>query len=148
MSIKEDIFNIVSGQREFNPEVFINPDKYSVFLPISKVVADSKVSRRGVNIYKQKIKNKEKLDPIIVVKHPKKDLYAVLDGHHRYHATFEMNKKEIKCAILGDYSNVIFYLTKNGFFQPDSTISEPIRQAIFKLQKNINQFLEYFKNYV
>jgi hypothetical protein len=29
-----------------------------------------------------------------------------------------MGKKEIDCALTGDYSSVIFYLTEHGWLQP------------------------------
>ena len=57
--------------REINIDVFANPEKYMVRLPIDKIIADSEVSREGVEKYKQKIKKREKVAPIIVVKHPR-----------------------------------------------------------------------------
>jgi hypothetical protein len=71
---------------EINIDVFSNPEKYLVRLPIEKIVADTKVSPETIELYKQKIRNGEKIAPIIVVKHPKFEVYAVLDGHHRYYA--------------------------------------------------------------
>jgi len=71
--------------QEINIDVFQNPEKYLVWVPIKEVVADTKVTRDGVDRYKKKIKNGEKIAPLIVVKHPKFHKYAVLDGHHRYY---------------------------------------------------------------
>ncbi len=88
-------------------------------MPIEKIVADTKVSHEAIELYKQKIKNGEKIAPLIVVKHPRLDLYAVLDGHHRYYTLLEMGKKMVDCAFAGDFSSVIFYLTEHGFFQPN-----------------------------
>ncbi len=146
VSIKKDFSNLVNGRSEFNADVFINPSKYSVCLPVEKLVADSKVSRQGVEIYKQKIANNEKINPLIVVKHPRKDLYAVLDGHHRYYAYLELGRKEIDCALAGDYSSVIFYLTEHGYFQPSPEITEGLRQPAIKLHQNLKQFLTNFLN--
>ncbi|NLF89436.1 ParB N-terminal domain-containing protein [Candidatus Bathyarchaeota archaeon] len=115
-------------------------------MPIDKLVADSKVSRQGVEVYKKKISEKQKINPIIVVKHPKKDLYAVLDGHHRYYAYLELNTKEVKCALAGDYSSVLFYLTKNGYFQPSTEFTEGVRQPVIRLHQNLKQFLANFLN--
>jgi hypothetical protein len=137
-------YKLIKGEGEFNADVFVNPDKYSVSLPIQKIVADNKVSRQGVEIYKQKIINNEEISPVIVVKHPRKDLYAVLDGHHRFYAFLEMGKKEINCAPAGDYSSVIFYLTEHGYFQPSPEVTKNIRQPVVKLHQNLKQFLTNF----
>ena len=109
-------------------------------------MADSKVSRKGIEFYKQKIAANQPVNPLIVVKHPRKDLYAVLDGHHRYCAYLELGKKEIDCALAGDYSSVIFYLTEHGYFQPSTQITEGIRQPAIKLHENLKQFLNNFVN--
>jgi len=66
-SIKKDILDLLKRKVQFNPDVFINPIKYSRPLPMEKIVADSKVSREGVEFYKKKIANNEKIKPIIVV---------------------------------------------------------------------------------
>lgn len=144
--VKKDILVLLQRKCEFNPEVFINPEKYSRPLDIQKIVADSKVSRQGVEFYKKKIANNEKMEPIIVVKHPRKDIYAVLDGHHRFHASYEMGKKTIDCALAGDFSRVNYYLTKNGYFQPNVKTTENLRQPAKKLHHNLKQFLEEFSN--
>lgn len=145
-SVRADVSDWLNGKGEINPDVFIHPKKYAVCLPIEKLVADSKVSRQGVELYKQKIVNKEKINPIIVIKHPRKDLYAVLDGHHRYYAFLEMGRKEIDCALSGDYSSVIFYLTQHGYFQPSPEITDGIRVPAIRLHKNLKQFLSNFIN--
>ncbi len=143
-SVREDFSGWVKGKGEINADVFVNPNKYAVNLPIEKLVADSKVSRQGVEIYKRKIAEKEKISPIIVVKHPRKDLYAVLDGHHRYYAYLELGRKEIPCALAGDYSSVIFYLTEHGYFQPSREFTDGFRQPVISLHKNLKQFLANF----
>jgi len=146
VSIKKDILGLLKRKPEFNPDVFINPDKYARLLPIEKIVADSKVSRDGVEFYKKKIANNEKINPIIVVKHPRIDLYAVLDGHHRYWACREMGKKTINSALAGDYSSVSFYLTEYGFFQPSSEATEKLREPAKKMHENLKEFLDEFIN--
>jgi hypothetical protein len=143
-SVWHEITNFLEGKSRINAEVFVNPTKYCVSIPVRNIVADSKISRDGINIYKQKIKNKEKITPIIVVKHPNRDLYAVLDGHHRFYAHLAMGKEEINCALAGDCSSVIFYMTEHGYFQPSSEITDGIRQPAIKLQRNIRQFLINF----
>jgi hypothetical protein len=143
-SVIAKIREIVSPRRRLNIDVFANPEKYSVRLSIDKIVADPKVSPEAVEIYKKKILKREKLKPIIVVKHPKYDIYAVLDGHHRYYAYLELEKKEIICALAGDFSSVFFYMTEHGFFQPNPKAKEPIREPEMKLHENLQQFLSDF----
>ncbi len=144
IAIKDDITNILRGKSEINPDVFLNPARYSIRLPIEKIVADSKISRSGIDLYKRKIQNHEKIAPIVVVKHPRKDLYAVLDGHHRYYAYRELGRKQLTCALAGDYSSVVFYLTKNGYFQPSPEITEGIRTPVIRLHHDLKQFLSNF----
>jgi hypothetical protein len=143
-SIKDDFSAWVKGRSEINADVFIHPNKYAVWLPLAKIVADSKVSRQGIELYKQKIAQNQKINPIIVVKHPRKDLYAVLDGHHRYYAYLELGRKELECALAGDYSSVIFYLTQHGYFQPSAEFTEGFRQPALRLHQNLKQFLANF----
>jgi hypothetical protein len=145
-SIKSDFSSFFNGDSQINADVFIHPEKYAVCLPIEKLVADSKVSRRGIDVYKKKIQENHKVNPIIVVKHPRKDLYAVLDGHHRYYAYLELNKKDVDCALAGDYSSVVFYLTQHGYLQPTPEFTEGVRQPVIRLHQNLKQFLANFLN--
>ena len=127
-----------------NIDVFSNPEKYVVRLPIDKIVADSKVFPEAVEMYKKRIKNGEKVAPVIVVRHPRYDVYAVLDGHHRYYAYLELGRKKIDCALAGDISSVVFFLTERGYFQPDPQAKESIRKPEIRLHDNIQQFLKDF----
>ena len=131
-------------EREINIDVFANPEKYLVCLSIEKIVADTKVSPEAIELYKQKIKNGEKIAPLIVVKHPRFDLYAVLDGHHRYYAWLETGAKMVDCALAGDFSSVIFYLTEHGFFQPNPETKGEMRKPVLQLHENIQDFLQNF----
>ena len=130
--------------QEINIDVFQNPEKYLVLVPIDEIVADTKVSREGVEGYKQKIKSGEKIAPIIVVKHPKFEKYAVLDGHHRYYAYLELGKKEVNCALAGDFSSVIYYMTEHGYFQPGAEVRKEIHKQVFQVHENIQEFLDNF----
>jgi hypothetical protein len=145
-TVKKDASDIIAGKSRVNVDVFLQPWKYVVCLPLEKLTADPKVSRQGVEFYKQKIAHKEKLRPIIVVKHPHKDTYAVLDGHHRFYAYKESGIKKVNCALAGDYSSVIFYLTEHGYFQPSPEFTEGIRQPAIQLHENLKQFLTSFSN--
>jgi hypothetical protein len=48
-SLRFRIIWLMRGRgREINVDVFSNPEKYLVRLPIEKIIADTKVSREGV----------------------------------------------------------------------------------------------------
>ncbi len=130
--------------REINIDVFANPEKYLLRLPIEKIVADTKVDPEAIEMYKKKIKNGEKIGPLIVVKHPKFDVYAVLDGHHRYYALLESGKKEVDCALAGDFSSLMFYMTEQGYFQPKPQTKEENQKKIIHLHENVQDFLQNF----
>ena len=143
-TIEKIIVLINPKKRTVNIDVFSNPEKYLVTLPADKIVASPKVSPEGVELYKKKIESGEKLKPVIVLKHPKYDVYAVLDGHHRFYAYLELGKKEIPCALAGDFSGVFFYLTEHGYFQPNPEAKESIRGPEIKLHDGVQQFLKDF----
>jgi hypothetical protein len=130
--------------REFNIDVFANPEKYLLRLPIEKIVADTKVDPEAIEMYKKKIQNGEKIAPLIVVKHPKFDVYAVLDGHHRYYALLESGKKEVDCALAGDFSSLLFYMTEHGYFQPKPQTKEENQKKLVHLHENVQDFLQNF----
>ena len=132
------------ADREVNIDVFLNPSKYLKRLPLEEIVADTRVYRKGVERYKEKIANGESVPPIIVVEHPTKEVYAVLDGHHRYYAYVELGRREIECALAGNASRVIFYMTKHGVFQPPSEVTEHIRVPALKFNAEVKQFLSDF----
>jgi len=131
-------------EREINIDVFANPEKYLVRLPIDKIVADTKVDPEAIEMYKKKIENGEKIAPLIVVKHPKFDLYAVLDGHHRYYAFLELGKKVVDCALAGDFSSLMFYMTEHGYFQPKPETKEENQKKIIHLHEDVQDFLHNF----
>jgi hypothetical protein len=131
-------------EREINIDVFANPEKYLVCLPMDKIVADTKVDPEAIEMYKKKIQNGGKIAPLIVVKHPKYDVYAVLDGHHRYYALLELGKKQVDCALAGDFSSLMFYMTEHGYFQPKPETKEENQKKIIHLHENVQDFLQNF----
>ncbi len=147
--VKDDARALMDRRRKgerplFNPDVLVNPSRYARPIAIDKIIADTKVSRDGIEYYKKKIKANEPIDPVVVVKHPRLDLYAVLDGHHRYWACRELGKEMIDCALAEDYSSVIFYLTEHGYLQPSAEATEHLRLPAKKIHENLKQFLEDF----
>jgi len=111
-------------RRKLNIDVFVHPENHLICVPTQQIIADTKVSRTIVELYKQKVTKGESILPIVVLKNPGKDLYAVLDGHHRYFAYRELRKKEITCAFAGDFSGLVFTMARYGFFQPAVEIRE------------------------
>ena len=148
-SVKDDALSLMDRQKrgerpQFNPDVLFNPRKYARSIAIDKIIADKKVSRDGVEYYKKKIEANESIEPIVVVKHPRSDVYAVLDGHHRYWAYKELGKETIDCAVAENYSSVIFYLTEHGYLQPGIETTEHLRLPTKKMHGNLKQFLDDF----
>ena len=87
-------------------------------LPIDKIVADS--SEEAIEMYKRK--NPERRENChMVLKHPKFDVYAVVDGHHRYYAFCfrDDGRKRSNVLLRAISTSVLFYLTEHGFFQPN-----------------------------
>ncbi len=126
-------------------DIFLFPEKYSVPLPIDQIVADAKVDVDGVIRYKEQLASGKQLRPIVVVKHPRKDLYAVVDGHHRFFAQIEFGQKDIDCAVIQDFVGFMFQLTKDGWLQPHPAFTKHVRVPILefhqKLDQSINQDL-------
>ena len=120
-----------------------NPNKYAIELPINKIVADNKIEKKGIQKIINDIESGKSIKSIVVVKHPEKEYFAVLDGHHRYWALRELGKSTIKCAVVEDSIGLGFYLTKEGVFQPNPIITKHIRIPI----KRFNQyFINFLKN--
>jgi uncharacterized ParB-like nuclease family protein len=148
-TVKHDALDLIErGRRgdgpKFNPDVLVNPKRYARPIKLDKIIADTKYSKSCVEYYKKKIEANKPIDPIVVVKHPHQDVYAVLDGHHRYYAHRELGKETISCAVAEDYSSVLFYLTERGYLQPSAEITEHLRQPAKKMHKNLREFLVDF----
>jgi hypothetical protein len=125
--------------------VFLNPEKFAQDIPVKQIVADKKVYKDGVERYKKLLKKGKDIGTLIVVKHPKKDLYAVLDGHHRFWALKEMGAKHVKCAVVIDYYGLTFELTKKGFYQPSPEITKKLRVPVHEWGKEMVCYLNEFK---
>ena len=116
------------------------PDKFAVDLPIDKVVCDENIDYE----YVQKLAGEmdaSKLKPIVVIKHPDKELYAVLDGHHRFKAARLKGLNKIKAAIVDDYVGLGFELTRQGVFQPSPEFTKYVRLPL-------KRFIEYMQNFL
>lgn len=125
--------------------ILLNPEDFAEPIPVEKIVADKKVYKEGINHFLKALKAKESVGTIVVVKHPKKRLYAVLDGHHRFWAQKEFGVKTIKCAVIQDYTGLTFELTQKGFYQPSPEFTKNLRAPIKKWGAEIVNYLKMFK---
>jgi hypothetical protein len=125
--------------------LWLNPDKYAQEVPVELIVADKKVFKEGVERYKKLIKKGGNVGTIIVVRHPRKEIYAVLDGHHRFWAAKELGMKRIKCAVIVDYYGLTFHLIKKGFYQPSPEFTKRLRVPVLRWGEGMLKYLEQFK---
>jgi hypothetical protein len=130
-----------SSEKIFKFDILKNPEKYAEIIGIGKIVADSKVYSSGVKRYEDKIRHGEDVGTIIVIRHPKKDLYAVLDGHHRYWAQKRMGAKKIKCAVIRDHVGLLFSATEDGLLQPTKEFTKYVRVPYKKIENYLYKFL-------
>ncbi|TET90563.1 MAG: hypothetical protein E3J35_05660 [Methanomassiliicoccales archaeon] len=120
---------------------YASPDKYRTNLPVEKIVADEKIEERGVSHYQEFLEQRKELKPIIVIKHPKKDLYAVLDGHHRFWALKRTGMGQIPAVVVDVYTNLGFEMTKKGYFQPSPLFTKYVRIPLKKLTEYMKTFI-------
>ena len=131
--------NFDESLKKLNLDIFLCPEKYSTSLPIDKIVADTKVYPDGIKRYKEMLTVGKQLRPIVVVKHPHENLYAVVDGHHRFFAQLEYGRKNIDCAVIPDFTGFMFNLTKDGWFQPHPTFTKHVRAPILDFHQKLDQ---------
>jgi len=129
------------SEKLFKLDILKDPEKYAEDISIEKIVADSKIYSEGVKRYENKIRHGEDIGTIIVIKHPKKELYAVLDGHHRYWAQKEMGIKKIKCAVIRDHLGLLFSATEEGLLQPTKEFTKYVRVPFKKIENHLYEFL-------
>ena len=116
------------------------PEKYAVDLPVDKIVCDENVDYEYVQKLAE-VMNASKLTPIVVIKHPDKELYAVLDGHHRFKAARIRGFSKIKAAVVDDYVGLGFEFTRQGVFQPSPEFTKYIRLPL-------KRFIEYMQHFL
>lgn len=121
---------------------FTSPQKYSQKIKIDKIVAVPKLHKKGVQKYKELILSGKAVRPIIVLKHPEKDLYAVLDGHHRFYAFLELGISEIDVAVVRS-NKALFSLTKRGYLQPTTRMTKYIHIPILVFSRYVNSFVRH-----
>jgi len=120
----------------------LHPEKYKEKIEIKKIVAAPKFYRKGVDKYKEKILAGDSIKPIVVLKHPHEDLYAVLDGHHRFYAFYELGFQEIEAAVIKTNTKFLFNKTKEGWLQPTPKMTRYIHIPAIILGKYVNSFVK------
>ena len=121
---------------------YTSPDKHALELPIDHIVADTKVHEGWVNELTNNCDHPSEFKAIVVVKHPKQEIYAVLDGHHRFEAAKRSGMTTIKAAVVDDYIGLGFHLTKHGTFQPPAEVTKYIRVPIKRFTIFMERFLK------
>jgi len=115
------------------------PENFAVDLPVENIVCDENVDYEYVSRLAEL--DVSKLKPIVVIKHPDKELYAVLDGHHRFKAAKLRGLKTIKAAVVDDYTGLGFEFTKQGVFQPSAEFTRHVRVPL-------KRFVEYMQGFL
>ena len=115
------------------------PENFAVDLPVENIVCDENVDYEYVSRLAEL--DVSKLKPIVVIKHPDKELYAVLDGHHRFNAAKLRGLKTVKAAIVDDYTGLGFEFTKQGAFQPSAEFTRYVRVPL-------KRFVEYMQGFL
>lgn len=115
------------------------PENFAVDLPVENIVCDENVDYEYVSRLAEL--DVSKLKPIVVIKHPDKELYAVLDGHHRFNAAKLRGLKTVKAAIVDDYTGLGFEFTKQGVFQPSAEFTRYVRVPL-------KRFVEYMQGFL
>ena len=111
------------------------------WIDMGKIVADRKIYGKGVENYKLSIKSGKDLGAIVVVRHPRKNLFAVLDGHHRYWALKELGARKAWSIVIQDFVGPLFFFTKEGYLQPTPSFTKYVRVPFIKMKDYLEEFL-------
>jgi hypothetical protein len=121
---------------------YFDPEKHGVDLPIELIVSDEKVDEEHVARIGEGGLDPATMRPIVVIKHPREEAYAVLDGHHRYSLVQSMGCTTIRAAVVDDYVGLGFHLTKKGVFQPTPEFTKYVRVPIKRFAAWMTSFLK------
>lgn len=121
---------------------FSFPEKYKEELPVDRIVTDRKVVDDGVSHYHERFEKGHRPKPLVVIKHPKEDMYAVLDGHHRFEAMKRVGLVEVPAVVVDAYVKPVFNMTKKGYFQPTPAVTKYVRIPFKKFAAYMKQFLD------
>lgn len=122
-------------------EKLVQPEKHKEKIDMRKIVAAPKTYKKGVEKYKEWILAGKTVRPIVVLKHPDEDVYAVLDGHHRFYAFLELGFQDVDAAVIRSRTKFLFNRTKDGWLQPTPRMTKFIRTPAIVLAKYVNSFV-------
>ncbi len=116
-------------------------EKYAVEIPMDQIICDEKVDHNYIHHLEEKIDEVRSIKPIVVVKHPREESYAILDGHHRFWVMKHRGVKTVRAAIVDDYFGLGFTLAISGKLQPPLKLTRYIKVPI-------KRFVEYIENFL
>lgn len=129
-------------------EKLINPEKHAESIEIKKIVAAPKLHKDGVERYKKQILDGKMVKPIVVLKHPTEEAYAVLDGHHRFYALLELGATTVDAAVISSRTKFLFNRTKDGWLQPTPAMTKYIHVPVLVFARYINEFVKKPKKHL
>ena len=121
---------------------YFHPDRHAVEIPIYSIVTDDKVDEGYVSEMECRIEDLDRIRPIVVIKHPRENIYAVLDGHHRLQVHRRMGAETIRAAVVDDYIGLGFKLTAEGRFQPSARFTRQVRVPVKRFISQMETFLK------
>lgn len=120
---------------------YFDPNKHAHEIPLDRIISDDKVDEGYLDKMKNDVPDPKEMRAIVVIKHPKVDMYSVLDGHHRLRIHRDTGCDTIRAAIVDDYIGLGFYLTKLGAFQPTPAFTKYIRVPLKRWMGQMELFL-------
>ena len=120
---------------------YFDPNKHAREIPVDRIISDDKVDEDYLDKMKNDVPDPKEMRAIVVIKHPKVEMYSVLDGHHRLRIHRDMGCDTIRAAIVDDYIGLGFYLTKVGAFQPTPAFTKYIRVPLKRWMGQMELFL-------
>lgn len=120
---------------------YFDPESHAVEVPVHLILSDEKVDDGHVARLGGGIKDPSTMRPIVVIRHPRVEVYAVLDGHHRFCLVRNMGCPTIRAAVVDDYVGLGFHLTARGLFQPTPAFTKFVRVPIKRFVSWMTEFL-------